>query len=88
MSLSLTLACLWGVFASVLAMGPQRWHWVAAWVLIVTGVPILGAVTYQQGPLWGLVVLAAGMSVLRWPLHRLIARLHAEPRPADNRQDA
>ncbi|MER5170567.1 DUF2484 family protein [Thioclava sp. GXIMD2076] len=88
MSLSLSLACLWVVLASVAAMGPQRWHWMAAWALIATGVPILGGVTYQQGPIWGLVVLAAGMSVLRWPLRRLIQRLHADGRLRDERQDA
>ena len=36
--------------------------------LIAVGVPLLGYVTYQNGPWVGLLVLMAGMSVLRWPL--------------------
>jgi hypothetical protein len=27
-------------------------------------------VTWQTGPVWGLICLAAGASVLRWPLLR------------------
>ena len=33
------------------------------------GVPLLGYVTYQNGPWIGLLVLVAGMSVLRWPVY-------------------
>lgn len=69
MSLSLILACLWGIAANVLAMTPSRdHHWRRAYVLIAIGVPLLGYVTYQNGPLVGLLVLLAGMSVLRWPV--------------------
>jgi hypothetical protein len=39
-------------------------------VLIATGIPLLGYVTWQTGPVWGLICLAAGASVLRWPLLR------------------
>ena len=70
MPLSLTLACLWAVVACVAGMAPKRFHWPAAWVLIATGIPLLGYVTWQTGPVWGLVCLAAGASVLRWPLLR------------------
>jgi len=69
MNLSLILACLWAILANVLAMIPSRNnHWKRASFLVVIGVPILGYVTYQNGPWWGLAVLAAGMSVLRWPV--------------------
>ncbi|MFT6912708.1 MAG: membrane protease YdiL (CAAX protease family) [Paracoccaceae bacterium] len=69
MPLSLTLAFLWVVVALVLALLPsKRNHWPAAYGLIVVGVPILGYVTYENGPMIGLVCLAAGASVLRWPL--------------------
>ncbi|HKL55608.1 MAG: DUF2484 family protein [Roseovarius sp.] len=69
MSLSLVLACLWAIAANVLAMIPSRDnHWRRAYVLIAAGVPILGFVTYQNGPWWGLAVLIAGMSILRWPV--------------------
>ncbi|EEE36702.1 hypothetical protein RKLH11_535 [Rhodobacteraceae bacterium KLH11] len=69
MSWSIALAGLWGVTANVLAMIPSKDnHWTRAYVLIAVGVPILGYVTYENGPWIGLVVLAAGMSVLRWPV--------------------
>ena len=69
MTLSLTLACAWAVLANVIAMFPsRRQHWPAAWGLIAVGIPILGFVTYENGPLVAIVVAAAGMSILRWPV--------------------
>ncbi|MFD2175033.1 DUF2484 family protein [Rhodobacter lacus] len=77
MTLSLVAACLWAVIATFIALGPRRFHWPAAWGLIAAGVPILGWVTLQNGPVLGLIVLAGGVSVLRWPVRRLFARLGA-----------
>ncbi|WP_293576839.1 DUF2484 family protein [Phaeobacter sp.] len=69
MTLSLFLACIWAVAANVLAMIPSRDnHWTRAYVLIALGIPLLGFVTYENGPWWGLGVLFAGMSMLRWPV--------------------
>lgn len=69
MSLSLFLACVWLVLANVLAMIPSRDnHWFRAYVLIGLGVPLVGWVTWANGPIVGLLVLGAGASVLRWPL--------------------
>ncbi|MEM8577866.1 MAG: DUF2484 family protein [Pseudomonadota bacterium] len=69
MSLALILACLWFVAANLGAMLPSRdYHWRFAYGLIAVGVPILGAVTWAHGPWVGLIVLVAGMSVLRWPV--------------------
>lgn len=69
MNLSLVLACLWALVANLLAMLPSRDdHWRRAYVLIAVGIPILGYVTYQNGPWWGIGVLIAAMSVLRWPV--------------------
>lgn len=69
MTLSLVLACLWAVAANVLAMLPSRNnYWRRAYLLMALGVPILGFVTWQNGPWIGLLILAAGMSVLRWPV--------------------
>jgi len=76
MSLSLILACVWAVTANVAAMIPSRDnHWRRAYALIAVGVPILGYVTYQNGPWVGLAVLVAGMSVLRWPVFYLWRRV-------------
>ena len=69
MTLSLILACLWDILANVIAILPaHKSHWPAAYGLIAVGVPLLGFVTYENGPWIGLIVLAAGASVLRWPL--------------------
>ncbi|WP_109313106.1 DUF2484 family protein [Ruegeria sp. AU67] len=69
MNWSIALAALWGISANVLAMIPSKDnHWTRAYVLIAVGIPILGYVTLQNGPWIGLIVLAAGMSVLRWPV--------------------
>ncbi|MHA6325450.1 DUF2484 family protein [Roseivivax sp. CAU 1753] len=72
MSLSLILALVWALTANVLAMIPSRDnHWTRAYVLIAVGIPLLGFVTYQNGPWVGLLVFAAGASVLRWPMRYL-----------------
>ncbi len=69
MTTSLILACLWAIAANVLAMVPsQDNHWRRAYWLIGLGIPLLGYVTYENGPWIGLLVLAAGMSILRWPV--------------------
>ncbi|WP_170348045.1 MULTISPECIES: DUF2484 family protein [Ruegeria] len=79
MNLSIALAALWGIAANVLAMIPSKDnHWTRAYILIAVGIPILGYVTLQNGPWIGLIVMAAGMSVLRWPviyLGRWVRRL-------------
>jgi hypothetical protein len=76
MSGSLLAACLWAVTATLIAMLPSRdRHWRAAYWLTGAGIPILGWVTYQNGPWVGLIVLAAGASILRWPLVHLWRRL-------------
>jgi hypothetical protein len=69
MILPLSLCLVWLVAANVIAMFPSRdKHWRAAYVLIALGVPLLGWVTYEGGPILGMVVLAAGASILRWPV--------------------
>jgi hypothetical protein len=66
---SIVAACIWAVTATLIALLPSRdHHWRAAYGLIAAGIPILGWVTYENGPGAGLLVLAAGASILRWPL--------------------
>lgn len=83
MNLALAAAFLWLIVANVAAMLPSKdHHWRRAFALIVVGIPILGWVTWTAGPIWGMVVLAAGASVLRWPviyLVRWLRRKGAEP---------
>lgn len=69
MTMSLVLALLWALSANILAMIPSRDnHWKRAYALIAVGIPLLGYVTYENGPWIGLLVFAAGASVLRWPM--------------------
>ena len=83
MSWGLVAAFVWLIVANVVAMLPSRDnHWTFAYVLIAFGIPILGWVTWENGPIWGMVLLAAGASVLRWPvifLWRWLRRKGAEP---------
>ena len=73
MTPSLIAAALWAVTANLIAMLPsKRGHWPAAWALIAVGIPLVGWVTYENGPVVGLVVLAAGVSILRWPVRFLL----------------
>ncbi len=79
MTPSLLCAALWLLAANVMAMIPSKDNlWQRAYLLIAVGIPLLGWVTYQNGPWVGLLVMAAGASVLRWPviyLTRWIKRL-------------
>ena len=76
MSLSLILACCWAIIANVIAMTPSKdHHWRNAYILIAVGIPIVGYVTVQHGPWVGLLVLAGGCSVLRWPVIYLMSWL-------------
>ena len=69
MSASLVAVFLWAIAANVLAMIPSRDnHWTRAYLLIGVGLPLLVWVTVQNGPWVGLLVLVAGMSMLRWPV--------------------
>lgn len=76
MSLSLAAACLWALVANVIAMFPsKRQHWPAAYGLIAIGVPIVIWVFVENGVWIGLIVLLAGMSLLRWPVRYLVRYL-------------
>lgn len=69
MNAALILAAVWVIAASLTAMLPSKdRHWRAAYALIAVGLPILVGVFWQNGVWMGLIVLAAGLSVLRWPV--------------------
>ena len=79
MTPALIAALVWLVVANVIAMFPSRdHHWRAACVLIAIGIPLIGWVTWTGGPVIGLVILAAGVSVLRWPVIHLWRRLRGK----------
>lgn len=68
---SLALAAVWAIVATIIALLPRRFHWPGAVLLILCGIPLVGWVTYQNGPVLGMLVLAGGISVLRWPVIHL-----------------
>ena len=69
MSFPIILGLLWLITANVIAMFPSRdHHWRNAYTLIAIGIPILGWITYENGLFLGLLFLAGGASVLRWPV--------------------
>lgn len=73
MTLSLAFAFGWLVAANVTGMFPSKYkHWPQAYALIAVGLPILGWVFWVDGPVFGLLVLAAACSVLRWPVRYLL----------------
>lgn len=72
MTASLTLACLWGLIANVIAVFPSRHHhWPAAYALIAIGLPLLAFVVAENGWIVGALVLCAAASILRWPVRYL-----------------
>jgi len=77
--MSLVAFALWAIAANFAGLLPSRRnHWPAAYVLIATGLPLLIWVFWTQGPIWGVVCLAAGLSILRWPVRyalRWLSRL-------------
>jgi hypothetical protein len=80
MTTSLTRAGLWAIIGSIVAMVPRRFHGPGVVALVGTGIPLPGRVTWQNGPLWDMPVLAGG-ALLRWPILHLLRRLRRrEPR--------
>ncbi|PSK86991.1 uncharacterized protein DUF2484 [Limimaricola soesokkakensis] len=74
-ALPLAAACLWLIAANMAAMLPRDNHRKCASVLVVIGVPLLGWVTFALGPVLGVMLMAGGASVLRWPLRAAGRRL-------------
>ena len=67
--IAVILGCVWLISANVLALVPSSDNlWFRAYMLIAIGIPLLGYITYTNGPLVGMAFLIAGMSVLRWPM--------------------
>ena len=75
MTASLTPACLWAIIASVVATVPRRFHRPGPVVTVAAGIPLPGWVTWQNGPLRGMPMLAGGALLLRRPVVPLARRL-------------
>ncbi|MBP1804610.1 DUF2484 family protein [Rubellimicrobium aerolatum] len=85
MSLALLLAGMWVVMANCAALLPTRQgQWMADALLVAVGVPLLGWVTLEHGPVTGVATLAVGAAVLRWPVLPLLRRARPPQRnPAE-----
>ena len=64
MLLCLIFGLVWTVVAAVALALPARLQWAMSWVLIATGIPLLGFVTVQAGPIPGLVGLVFAVLLL------------------------
>jgi len=67
MPISLLLAALWLGLAWLAKGAPPRIRWAVALALTATGIPLLGYVTMDAGPVAGLLGLALGALLIRWP---------------------
>ena len=67
MPISIFLLCLWILVAWRTGAAPERVHWPVSWALIATGIPLLGLVTIQAGPVAGFLGLVAGVLFIRGP---------------------
>ncbi|MEM8536822.1 MAG: DUF2484 family protein [Pseudomonadota bacterium] len=62
----------WVVLAFVMSAFPSNdHHWRRAYVLIALGLPVLGWISWVYGPIYGVIGLLVGCSVLRWPVYYL-----------------
>ena len=72
MSLPMILGLVWLITANLAGMIPSRdHHWARAYGLIGLGIPLLGWIVVLHGPWIGLLFLAGGASILRWPVYFL-----------------
>lgn len=61
---AILMALFWGCAASLVPLVRYRWRGRVFWTIALTGVPVLGWLTYVWGPMIGLVGLALGMLTL------------------------
>ena len=68
MTVSVVLIALWVLLVLVLALMPRRAALLrAGWILVVSGIPIVGYATWQHGPWVGMAMLGVGVLLLRLP---------------------
>ena len=79
MTLSLILAFLWVVAATITAMLPMRRQFIPGFVLLIVSVPMLIFVGYENGWWVALVALAGAASMFRKPLNYFGRRAMGKP---------
>lgn len=68
------VAVLWSGVACLLPFVRHHWQFAVLWALVVTGVPVLGWLTYLFGPAGGVLFLAIGLALLVWPPAEVLRR--------------
>lgn len=74
MTQPLILVGLWAALALLAGLLRDGRHRVVAAGLVGLGIPLLGWLTYNDGPLVGLLAMAAGAALLRWRARRVLQR--------------
>ncbi len=81
MSASLTLACLWALLATGVALLPMRRQMVPGLALLIAAPALLVWIGWQHGVWWMLGGLAAFVSMFRNPLIYLARKALGRPAP-------
>lgn len=74
MSLSITLAALWGLAATATALLPMRYQFPPGILLLLTAPVLIVFLGYQHGWLAALAALAGFVSMFRRPLGHLAGK--------------
>ena len=78
MSLSLTLAALWAIAATIVALLPMRLQYVPGVTLLIAAPVLLGFIGYEHGVWIALLGLAGFVSMFRNPLRYFYRRARGE----------
>lgn len=68
MSVPVTLACLWAVLATVVALLPMRWQMIPGVLLLVAAPVLLVWIGWEHGWLWAAGATLGFLSMFRNPL--------------------
>ncbi|MEM7723334.1 MAG: DUF2484 family protein [Pseudomonadota bacterium] len=80
MPLSLILACLWVVAATITALLPMRYQYAPGLTLLILSVPLMVFVGLEVDWSWAALILLAILSMFRRPLMFFAGRARARMR--------
>lgn len=78
MTPSLIAACLWVLIGALIAPLPIRYQMIPGSVLLLSAIPLMIWIGYDNGWLWTLLVLIAFLSMFRRPLIYLVAKARGQ----------
>lgn len=65
---ALIAAVIWTCLTCLARLGPPRWRQAVFWGVVMSGVPVLGWLTFAFGPGVGVATLALGLLLVRTSL--------------------